>query len=137
MDACEFFFNAYYSSELFNTSSFERKINRPLPNQIVKFVPIKFCVKSILIVVVILFFEFISIPVRAMGCLTTKSCFGCFSLRTGGILMGWLGIISGGLGILCLLIKLDIYMRMIAAQNISPVASFIACGKCKYYYYYI
>lgn len=33
-----------------------------------------------------------------MGCLKTDTCCCCFSLRTGGLILGWLGVIGGGLG---------------------------------------
>lgn len=64
-----------------------------------------------------------------MGWLTTNTCCGCFSVRTGGIILGWFGAISGALAMLFYAMKWDAYLNLLAQQKISPEASFFGGGE--------
>lgn len=64
-----------------------------------------------------------------MGWLDTDHCCCCISVRTGGIIMGWFGVIGGVLGIIAYAIKWDAYLNQLAVQKISPEGGLAMCGK--------
>lgn len=64
-----------------------------------------------------------------MGWLQTDQCCCCFRVRTGGILLGWIGVIFGLLGVIAYAFKWQAYLDQLAVQKISPETSLVISGK--------
>lgn len=55
-----------------------------------------------------------------MGCLKTDNCCCCFSLRTGGLIIGWFGVISSTMGIVANQSESIDYIRFINKYHLEP-----------------
>lgn len=64
-----------------------------------------------------------------MGWLQTDQCCCCIRVRTGGILLGWLGVIFGLLGVIAYAIRWEPYLNQLAAQKLTPEVSLAISGK--------
>lgn len=63
------------------------------------------------------------------GWLSTNCCCGCISVRSGCIILGWLGVIGGIVGIGGYFFNSNYYIEQLAAHNIPPGWGLAACGK--------